>query len=123
MSHEYLADLFGLQDQTAVVIGGAGVLGGALCRGLTQAGARVIVADLTEEGCRSRVAELRGLGGQAEFCTVDVTSRESIDNLLATAQKHAGRVHILVNCAGVNAGSSFLDATDEDSDRVLAINL
>ena len=123
MSAEYLQNLFGLQGQTAVVIGGAGVLGGALCRGLTQAGARVIVADVTEEGCRARVEELQGLGGQAGSCLVDVTSRKSIENLLDTALEQAGRVHVLVNCAGVNFGSPFLEHPEEQWDRILSINL
>jgi len=119
----YLDDLFGLRGQTAVVIGGAGVLGGALCAGLVQAGARVIVADLTEAGCKARVEALEALGGQAGFYLVDVTSRESIEKLLAAALREAGRVEILINCAGVNAGSTFLEATDADWDRVLSINL
>lgn len=123
MSQKYLEELFGLTGQTAVVIGGAGVLGGALCRGLIGAGAHVIVADVMEDPCKARVAELTALGGKASHSTVDVTKRESIENLLAAAVAQAGRVHILVNCAGVNAGSSFLDATDQDWDRVLAINL
>jgi len=123
MSAEYLQTLFGLQGQTAVVIGGAGVLGGALCRGLVQAGAHVIVADVTEEGCQARVEELQGLGGQAGFCLVDVTSRESIENLLAAALERTARVDILVNCAGVNFGSPFLEHPDDQWDRILAINL
>jgi len=123
MSSEYLEQLFGLTGQTAVVIGGAGVLGGALCGGLVQAGARVIVADLTDEACKTRVSSLEKLGGKAGYCLVDVSSRESIENLLAESVKQAGRVHILVNSAGVNAGNSFLDATDADWDRILTINL
>ena len=123
MPAEYLTRLFGLTGQTAVVIGGAGVLGGALCRGLAKAGARVIVADLTEEGCKARVDELAQGGGEAGFCTVDVTSRSSIENLLAVTLKKTGQVDVLVNSAGVNAGSSFLDATEEDWDRVLTVNL
>ena len=123
MSAKYLENLFGLDGQAAVVIGGAGVLGGALCRGLAQAGARVVVADLTEEGCKARVDELTQLGGQASWCTVNVTQRESIERLLDTALMQVGRVDILVNCAGVNAGTTFLDATDADWDRVLTINL
>ena len=123
MSSTYLENLFGLSGQTAVVIGGAGVLGGALCEGLARAGAHVLVADLTEEGCKSRVQALERTGGKASHCTVNVTQRESIENLLATALKQTGRVDILVNSAGVNAGSSFLDATDADWDRVLTINL
>ncbi len=123
MSTEYLTKMFGLDGQTAVVIGGAGVLGGSLCRGLVQAGAHVIVADLTEDGCKARVEELEGLGGKASFCTVNVTSREAIENLLAESLKQTDRVDMLVNCAGVNAGTAYLDATDADWDRIMAINL
>ena len=119
----YLEQLFDLHGQTAVVIGGAGVLGGALSAGLAQAGAKVIVADLTDEGCQARVAALEILGGDAAYCTVDVTSRESLENLLARSLEIGGRVNILVNSAGVNAGSAFLDATEADWDRILAINL
>jgi NAD(P)-dependent dehydrogenase (short-subunit alcohol dehydrogenase family) len=123
MPSKYLEDLFGLTGQTAVVIGGAGVLGGALCAGLAQAGAHVVVADLTEEGCTKRVRELESLGGRASFCLVNVTSRESIENLLAETLRQTGRADVLVNSAGVNAGTSFLEATEADWDRVMAINL
>jgi NAD(P)-dependent dehydrogenase (short-subunit alcohol dehydrogenase family) len=123
MSAEYLEKLFGLKGQVAVVIGGGGVLGGGLCEGLARAGARVVVADLTEEVCRARVEQLRALGLDANCCRVDVTSRKSIENLLAEALKLTGRVEILVNCAGVNFGSPFLEHPEEQWDRVMAVNL
>ncbi len=123
MSAEYLSKMFALDGQTAVVIGGGGVLGGALCRGLVLAGAKVVVADLTEESCQARVKELQELGGEAEYCIVNVTARESIESLLAQTIEKAGRADILVNCAGVNKGTAFLDAADEDWDRVMTINL
>jgi NAD(P)-dependent dehydrogenase (short-subunit alcohol dehydrogenase family) len=123
MSSQYLEQMFGLTGQTAVVIGGAGVLGGALCAGLAQAGAKIIVADVTDDGCKARVAALEKLGGKADYCLVDVTSRKSIEDLLAKSVEKAGRINILVNCAGVNAGTDFLDATDADWDRILTINL
>ncbi|MFZ5833122.1 MAG: SDR family NAD(P)-dependent oxidoreductase, partial [Planctomycetota bacterium] len=66
---------------------------------------------------------LEALGGSASFVTVNVTSRESIEKLVADSVGQRGRVHILVNSAGVNAGTTFLDATDADWDRVLTINL
>ena len=122
MTISYLDDLFGLSGQVAVVVGGAGVLGAALCRGILAAGAHVIVADLHDDACRRRVDELR-LCGSVSHATVDVTSRESIEALLSASLAVRGRVEMLVNCAGVNAGSAFLDATDADWDRVLAINL
>ena len=123
MSSQYLEKMFGLDGQTAVVIGGAGVLGGALCAGLAQAGAHVVVADVTEEGCKNRVAELEKLGGKASFAMIDVTKRESIESVLEEAKKPTGRCDILVNCAGVNNGTDFLDHTDEWWDRVMEINL
>jgi len=123
MSTDYLKEMFGLEGQTAVVIGGAGVLGGALCRGLVGAGAQVVVADVTEDGCKARVEELRAIGGQATWATVDVTQRASLDALLEEAKKPTGRCNILVNCAGVNNGTAFLDHTEEAWDRVLSINL
>lgn len=115
--------MFGLDGQVAVVIGGAGVLGGALCAGLARAGAHVLIADVTEEGCKARVAELEKLGGKASFAVIDVTKRESIEAVLEEAKKPTGRCDILVNCAGVNNGTDFLDHTDEWWDRVMEINL
>jgi NAD(P)-dependent dehydrogenase (short-subunit alcohol dehydrogenase family) len=119
----YLESLFGLAGQTAVVIGGTGVLGGAMCAGLAQAGAHVIVAGQVEGTCRGHVRALEALGGQAGYCTVDAASRASLDNLLAETLRQTGRADILVNAAGVNVGSAFLDATDADWDRIFAINL
>lgn len=123
MVEQYLKGLFGLENHTAVVIGGAGVLGGALCRGLAGAGAHIIVADVLEEPCQKRVEELEQSGSSAGYALVDVTSRKSIEDLLETAVQQKGRIQILVNCAGVNAANDFLEATDADWDRILAINL
>ena len=123
MSKDFLHDLFSLEGQTAVVIGGAGVLGFALAKGLGLAGAHVMIANHKEESCQRRVAELQQLGIKAGFCVVDVTQRASIENLLASTLDQTGRADILVNCAGVNVGTKFLDATDDDWDRIMAINL
>jgi NAD(P)-dependent dehydrogenase (short-subunit alcohol dehydrogenase family) len=123
MVADYLKEMFGLEGQTAVVIGGAGVLGGALCQGLMQAGAHVIVADVFEEACQSRIEDLQKIGDHCSYLLVDARSRESIEQLLAAAVESKGRIEILVNCAGVNAGTDFLDATDEDWDRIMTINL
>lgn len=122
-SSEYLHNLFGLDGQVAVVIGGAGELGGAICAGLVQAGAHVVVADLNAEGCQARVEKLQALGGKASYTLVNVTSRQAIEASLAEALKIKGRVEILVNSAGVNAGSTFLEADEAAWDRVMNINL
>jgi NAD(P)-dependent dehydrogenase (short-subunit alcohol dehydrogenase family) len=123
MSKEYINDLFSLDGLSATVIGGTGVLGFALAKGLAQAGAHVVIAGTKEENCKNRAAELQQCGCRAGWCTVDVTQRASIESLLAATVRETGRADILVNCAGVNAGNPFLDANDADWDRIMAINL
>lgn len=120
---EFLNRLFGLNGQVAVVIGATGVLGGALARGLAQAGATVVVAGRNAENGAACVAEIKKLGGNASYLTVDVCDRASIEALLPATLKQHGRVDILVNCAGVNAASPYLEASDEDFERVLDSNL
>lgn len=123
MSLKYLEQLFGLSGQTALVIGGTGVLGGALAEGLAQAGAFVVVAGRGAERGAERVRAIEKLGGGAKFLAVDVTGRNSIEALLAGTLAERGRVDILVNCAGVNAASSYLEASDDDWHRVIETNL
>ena len=119
----YLEELFGLSGQTAVVIGGAGVLGGAFFSGLARAGAHVIVADLTEEGCNARVQALKSLGGSRELL-YGGRHYPRVDRELADGIPKAQRPgEYPRQCRGGQRGHAFLDATDDDWDRVLTVNL
>lgn len=120
---DYLTEMFGLEGQIAVVIGGTGVLGGAMCDGLAQAGAHVIVAGRSAERGGARVEAIHGLGGSAEFVAVDVTSRDSITALKDAVLAAHGKVDVLINCAGVNSATPYEDISDEDWDRVIDSNL
>lgn len=122
-SEQHLHQLFGLDGQTAIVIGGTGVLGGALCDGLAGAGAHVVVAGRSEERGEERAKIIRDAGGSAEFIQVDVTSRDSIAELRDKVIASRKVVDILVNCAGVNSAVPFAEITDEDWDRVMNTNL
>jgi NAD(P)-dependent dehydrogenase (short-subunit alcohol dehydrogenase family) len=123
MSESYVERLFGLTGQVAVVIGGTGVLGGALAQGLAQAGATAVVAGRDAEKGNARVREIEATGGRAAFAPVDVTRRESIEALLRDVLATQGRVDMLINGAGVNNASPYLEVKDEDWDRVLDSNL
>jgi NAD(P)-dependent dehydrogenase (short-subunit alcohol dehydrogenase family) len=123
MATDFLQSLFGLDGQVAVVIGGTGVLCGAMAQGLAQAGATVVVAGRDAEKGAKRVAEIQALGGKASFADVDVMSRGSIEGLLIESLGTQGRVDMLVNGAGVNSASAYLDAKDEDWERVIDSNL
>lgn len=120
---DFLQKLFGLDGRVAVVIGGTGVLGGELCNGLAQAGARVIVAGRNQERGELRVAAIEALGATASFVEVNAAERDSVKSLLAESLRRFGRVDALVNCAGVNASTPYFDITDDDFQRIVKTNL
>ena len=122
-SSDYLHKLFGLDDQVGVVIGGTGVLGSALSHGLARAGSQVVVAGRSQQRGEQTVDSIRRDGGQASFEPVDVTSRESVQSLLDTTLQRHDRVDMLINCAGANSASPYLEVEDADWQRVMETNL
>ena len=123
VSQDYLRQLFGLDSDVAIVIGGTGVLGGALCDGIAAAGAHVVVAGRSRERGEARATAIQAAGGAAEFAPVDVTSRDSFRDLRDSVLARHGRVDILVNCAGVNSAVPYEEIEDSDWQRVLDTNL
>lgn len=122
-SAAYLHKLFGLDGQTAVVVGATGVLGGALAEGIAQAGAHVVVAGRSEERGQARVEAIKKLGGSAEFIKVEASERASVEQLLAKVLESRGQVEMLVNCAGVNSAVPYTEVTDDDWRNVIETNL
>jgi NAD(P)-dependent dehydrogenase (short-subunit alcohol dehydrogenase family) len=123
MAESFVERLFGLSDQVGVVIGGTGVLGGALAQGLARAGATVVVAGRDKERGYARADAINADGGRASFLPVDVMRRESIAGLLGDVLETHGRVDFLVNGAGVNNATPYFELKDDDWDRVLDSNL
>ena len=123
MENAYLEQLFGLNGRTAVVVGGTGVLGGAIAQGLARANAHVIVAGRDLSRGRSRVHEIEKVGGSAAFFNVDATCRESMKALLESVVAVRNNVDVLINCAGVNASTPNFEIPDDDWNKVLATNL
>ena len=123
MVESFLKGLFGLEGQVVVVIGGTGVLCGAMAEGLAQAGATVVVAGRDAGKGANRVEAIERVGGRAKFVAVDVMQRESIEDLLAATLAEFGQVDGLVNGAGVNSAGAYFDAKDDDWDRVINSNL
>ena len=123
MAKGYLDNLFGLSGRTAVVVGGTGVLGGALAEGLARAGAFVVVAGRGADRGAARVDAIRAAGGDGTFVSVDAVDRESVAALLEATLHATGRADILVNCAGVNSSVPYFDIPDDDFAKVLDTNL
>lgn len=115
--------LFDLTGQTAVVIGGTGELCGVIAEGLASAGAEVVLVGRSEEKAKVRLDRIRGAGGDAWFCSCEVGKRESIEALLTSVTERSGRVDILVNGAGVNSATPYLEIEEEEFEHILNINL
>jgi len=94
--------LFDLAGEVAVVVGGTGVLGGALAEGLAEAGAKVAVLGRNAERGAARVKSIIGAGGLAGFFSADAQSGESLRAARQAIEKALGPPAILVNAAGGN---------------------
>lgn len=95
-------DLFDLKDEIAVVLGGTGVLGGAMAEALASAGARVVVVGRSAERGNERVRSIEKAGGRAIFQSADAQNRESLVTARDAIAKIWGTPTVLVNGAGGN---------------------
>lgn len=116
------ASLFSLDGQVAVIIGGTGALCGAMAAGLAAAGAEVVLAGRSESKAQDRLNEITAAGGKGYFWPVEAADRGSLQALLDGTLARSGRVNILVNGAGVNSPTPFLDVTEEEYDRIMTVN-
>jgi len=119
----YFRDMFGLEGKTAVVIGGTGELCGVMAEGLARAGAEVILVGRIREKAEKRLASITEHGGKGYFLPCDVTSRDSLKDLLDEVIRQSGKVDILVNGAGINAPTPFLDIPEDEFQRIIDTNL
>lgn len=120
---DYLKNLFGLDGRTAAVIGGTGVLGGAIAEALSSAGAHVLVVGRNAENGAACVDRITSAGGTAEFVAADSTKREDLEAIITHAAGSGKTIDVLVNGAGVNSATPFLEIEDDEWNRILDINL
>lgn len=120
---EYLSSVFSLSGKVAVVIGGTGELCGAMAEGLAGAGAEVVLVGRNQEKADVRLAKITAAGGKAYFVSAEASDKAQLQQLLDTVLKRSGRVDIVVNGAGVNSATPFVDITEEEFDRIMDINV
>lgn len=114
--------MFNLRGKTAVVVGGTGELCGAMAEGLASAGAEVVLVGRSEEKAAARLAKIEEAGGKAYFVAADVNARASMQSLLDTVVEKSGKIDILVNGAGINSATPFLEIPEEEFDRIWNTN-
>ena len=119
----FLEGLFGLTGRVAVVIGGTGELCGAIAEGLASAGAEVVLVGRSEEKARARLMRIAEAGGKAWFHAAEATSKGELEALLGAVVGKSGRVDIVINGAGTNSPTPFLEIPEEEFDRIVRVNL
>jgi NAD(P)-dependent dehydrogenase (short-subunit alcohol dehydrogenase family) len=115
--------LFSLDNEVAVVIGGGGVLAGAMAMGLASAGARIAVAGRTQQNADTRAQAIVEQGGQAIGIQCDASSKADLQRTLATVLEKYGQVDVLVNAAGINSATPFFEISEEEWHRILDVDL
>ena len=112
-----------MEGKVAIVTGGAGGIGSAVCRAFARASVGVAVADMDGDRAGETAAEVSSGGGTAIAVEVEVTSESSVVAAVQRTVDHFGRVDFLVHCAGNNIRAPVLELAAEDWSRVLDTHL
>ncbi|MBI2548232.1 SDR family oxidoreductase [Candidatus Woesearchaeota archaeon] len=116
--------MFNLKGKVVIVTGARRGIGKGIAERLAEAGAQVVVSDLSYDDCQ---AVCHDIGTRFKILTLpvacDVSNRASVEQLTHRAVEHFHKIDILVNNAGIFFAKPFLDYTEEDWDKIIAVNL
>lgn len=112
-----------LNGRVALVTGGGRGIGRAVALKLASSGADIAVSDILTAEAAAVAEEVKALGRQAVALTADVSISEDVTRMVAEAKEALGKVDILVNNAGIARDGLLLRMTDEDWDKVIAVDL
>lgn len=113
----------GLKGKVVVVTGGGGGIGSAICRRFAEEGASVAVFDINKEAGEKVLETIRSKGANHGAYSVDLTSQQSVNEAVASAERELGAIDVLVNNAGWDKAGNFLDTDKKLWDQIVAVNL
>jgi NAD(P)-dependent dehydrogenase (short-subunit alcohol dehydrogenase family) len=117
------SELFQLKGKTALVTGGGSGLGRAICCGFSDAGARVIAADITLASAEQTASLVKEGGGEAQAVALDVSNKAQVEEVVGQVVHTWGAIDILVNSAGRAIRGTALDYPEESWDTIINVNL
>jgi 2-hydroxycyclohexanecarboxyl-CoA dehydrogenase len=109
--------------KTAIVTGGAGGIGTAICQRLAGEGAFVVVTDTNAENANKVAADILTSGGSAVSIPADISSESACADLIAEVFSLRGQIDILVNNAGIMRRGNILDISVDDWNDLFAVNI
>lgn len=113
---------FSLKNKVALITGGGSGIGQAISKTFAQQGAYVHIIELNSENAEATIAEIEKSNGQAESHSCDVSNQSQVQKVVANIlKKHA--IDILVNNAGIAHVGNVEGTSEEDLDRLYAVNI
>jgi 3-oxoacyl-[acyl-carrier protein] reductase len=117
-----ISEAFDLSGRVGIVTGAGRGLGRAIAGRLAEAGATIVCADIDEVTAAETASLITAAGAAATSARLDVTHRSEVDDLVAATAAEHGRLDVMVNNAAIIVDGLILDTTEEELDRVLAVN-
>ncbi|MFQ6033112.1 MAG: 3-oxoacyl-[acyl-carrier-protein] reductase [Candidatus Zixiibacteriota bacterium] len=112
-----------LKGKVALITGGAQGIGKTIAVRLAREGADVVIADINIDLAQSVLAEMKSWGVSAMALKVDVSNSQEVEDLVKKTQERFPTLDILVNNAGISKDGLLVRVSEEDWDKVLAVNL
>jgi len=119
----YVEGMFKLNGKVAAVLGGSGVLGGAMAIALGKAGAKVAILDISTKGAEYHIKAIEEAGGEGLVLKADASSKSDLAKARNAILDRWGKVHILLYAPGVNSPTPVLEIAEEEWDKIMTVNL
>ncbi len=118
-----MTNMFSLEGHIALVTGSAQGLGNRIARGMLDAGAKVVLSDISQAALDKAVAELKEEGHDAAAFAFDISNEEQVEKAVTQIEEQVGPIDILVNNAGIHKRDLLINMPVENWRKVIDVNL